>query len=361
MMQNEWWTNLVVRTKRYADAGDFRGFYEALKPVYGPTHQVRSPLPSADGRALLKDKTSILNCWSELFQEFFSTDRVFQDSALLRIPQLPVKVELDELPSMQELIKAIEQMKSGKAAEVDGIAPEFWTSGGPAWHSKLHELLVCCWEQGKLPRDLRDEVIVTLYKNKGENSDCSNYRGITLLSIAGKIFARVLLNRLVPIIAEDHLPETQCGFRANRGTTDMIFVLRQLQEKCREQNKRLYVTFVDLTKAFDTVSRKGLWLIMERLGCPPKFLSMVIQLHEDQHGLIRLNSNLSESFPIVNGVKQGCVLAPTLFSIFFGMILKNAMEALDGDNAVYIRYRLDGSLFNLRRLQAHTKTLEQLF
>ena len=56
-------------------------------------------------------------------------------------------------------------MKSGKAAEVDGIPPEFWKSGGPALHSKLHELLVCCWEQGKLPRNLRDAVIVTLYKN----------------------------------------------------------------------------------------------------------------------------------------------------------------------------------------------------
>ena len=152
-----------------------------------------------------------------------------------------------------------------------------------------------------------------------------------------------------------------CGFRTNRGTTDMVFVLRQLQEKCREQNKGLYVTFVDLTKAFDTVSRKGLWLIMERLGCPPKFLNMVIQLHEDQHGQVRLNSDLSEPFPIVNGVKQGCVLAPTLFSILFSMMLNQAMEDLDDDDAVYIRYRLDGSLFNLRRLQAHTKTREQLF
>ena len=152
-----------------------------------------------------------------------------------------------------------------------------------------------------------------------------------------------------------------CGFRTNRGTTDMVFVLRQLQEKCWEQNKGLYVTFVDLTKAFDTVSRKGLWLIMERLGCPPKFLNMVIQLHEDQHGQVRLNSDLSEPFPIVNGVKQGCVLAPTLFSILFSMMLNQAMEDLDDDDAVYIRYRLDGSLFNLRRLQAHTKTREQLF
>ena len=230
-----------------------------------------------------------------------------------------------------------------------------WKHGGQTLHSKLHELFLCCWEQGKLPQDLRDTVIITLYKNKGVKSDCSNYRGITLLSIAGKILAR-----LVPSIAADHIPESQCGFRAKRSTTDMVFSLRQLQEKCREQNKGLYITFVDLTKAFDTVSRKGLWLIMKRLGCPQKFLNMVIQLHEDQHGQIRLNNDLSEPFPITNGVKQGCVLAPTLFSIFFSMMLKQATDDLEDEDFVYIRYRLDGSLFNLRRLQAHTKTCERL-
>ena len=69
----------------------------------------------------------------------------------------------------------------------------------------------------------------------------------------------------------------------------MVFIPCQLQEKCREQNKRLYATFVDLIKAFDTVSRKGLWQILEWLGCLRKILDMVIQLREDQQGQIRLN------------------------------------------------------------------------
>ena len=120
-----------------------------------------------------------------------------------------------------------------------------------------------------MPGDLRDAVIVSLYKNKGEKSDCSNYRGVTLLSSAGTILARVLLDTLIPAIAEEVLPESQCGFRANRGTTDMIFVLRQIQEKCREQHMVLYAAFMDLMKAFDTVSREGLWRILGKLGCPP--------------------------------------------------------------------------------------------
>ena len=357
---NEWWTNLTKSTQMCADAGDNRGFYEALQVVYGPIYQVRSPLRSSDGLELLTDKTAILSRRSEHFQALFNANRTVKDSVILRIPQQPVKAELDNPPSFEETTKAIKQIKCGKAAGVDGIPPEAWKHGGPALHCKLHEIFLCCWEQGKLPQDLRDAVIITLYKNKGENSNCDNYRGITLLSIAGKILARILLNRLVPTIAEDNTPESQCGFRQNRSTTDTVFVLRQLKEKCREQNKGLYVSFVDLTKAFHTVSRKGMWQIMERLGCPPRFLNMVIQLHDDQRGQVRLNGDLSEPFAISNGVKQGCVLAPTLFSIFFSMMLRQATEDLNDDDSIYIRYRLDGNLFNLRRLQAHTKTQEQL-
>ena len=71
------------------------------------------------------------------------------------------------------------------------------------------------------------------------------------------------------------IPESQCGFRKDRGTIDMIFTARQLQEKCQEQNVDLYMTFVDLTKAFDTVIRDGLWKIMAKFGCPPRFIAMV--------------------------------------------------------------------------------------
>jgi hypothetical protein len=126
---------------------------------------------------LLTDKAFSLNRWSEHFQALFSANQVVQYSAVLCIPQQSVRAELDELPSMKEITKAIEQLKSDKAARVDGIPLEIWKDGGLALHSKLHELLNRCWEQGKLPRDLSDAVIITLYKNKGEKSDCSNYRG----------------------------------------------------------------------------------------------------------------------------------------------------------------------------------------
>ena len=76
---------------------------------------------------------------------------------------------------------------------------------------------------------------ISVYKNKVEKCDCSNYH----LSIAGKMLSRVLLNRLIPTIAEEHLPGSQCGFKANWGTTDMGFTLRQIQQKCLEQKHRI--------------------------------------------------------------------------------------------------------------------------
>ena len=88
----------------------------------------------------------------------------------------------------------------------------------------------------------------------------------------------------------------------------MIFTSRQLQEKCQEQSVDLYMTFVDLTKAFDTVSREGLWTIMAKFGCPAKFIAVVRQFHDDMLARVQNDGKFTDPFPVTNGVKQGCVL-----------------------------------------------------
>ena len=119
---------------------------------------------------------------------------------------------------------------------------------------KNFELFQCMWRKEAIPQDFKDASIIHLYKRKGNPQVCENHRGISLLSIAGKILAKILLNLLNAHLDKTGLiPKSQCGFRKDRGTIDMIFTARQLQEKCQEQNVDLYMTFVDLTKAFDTV------------------------------------------------------------------------------------------------------------
>ena len=208
-----------------------------------------------------------------------------------------------------------------------------------------------------MPDDFRDALIVSLYKKKGSKSDCGNYWGISLLSVAGKIFAWVILNRLITV-SEQTLPEAQCGFRPGRNTVDMIFAVRQFQEKCIEQNKPLYTVFIDLTKPFDTVNREALWTVLEHIGCPPKLVLMIRLFHDSMTGQVLSNGNMTDAFRISNGVKQGCILAPVLFNVFFPCMLSHAVQNLM--KGVYICYCLDGSLFDLRRLTAKTKSLQTL-
>ena len=193
-----------------------------------------------------------------------------------------------------------------------------------ALHS-FHRILTSIWVRDEIPPDFRDAAIVTLFKNKGSKADCGNHRGIFLLSIAGKILARIMLNRLILLVAEKNLPESQYGFRHNRSTTDMIFTVRQVQEKCTEQSMCLYAVFIVLTKVFDTVNREALWVILRTLGCPAKFATLIRLLHHDMTGEVLSDGESSERFVISNGVKQGCVLAPVLFNLYFTQVLLYAI------------------------------------
>lgn len=199
---------------------------------------------------------------------------------------------------------------------------------------------------------MRDSIISTLYKNKRDRSDHNNYLGISLLCIAGKLFARVALYCLQKI-AERVCPESQCDFCYNRSTVDMIFSLRQLQEKCKEQQQPLYLAFINLTKPFDLVSRDSLFKILPLLGCPPKLLSFIKSFHDGSRRTVQYDGNRSEAFDIHSGVKQGCVLAPTLFNIFFSLLLNHAFKS--SEERILIRSRSDGKLFNPARLRAKTK------
>ena len=216
------------------------------------------------------------------------------------------------------------------------------------------------WQQKVVPQDFKDASIIHLYKRKGNRKLCDNHRGISLLHvvIAGKILARVpLLNRLLQHLEDGNLPENQCGFRKVVELLTWFLLLGNSRKNVNnrsEQNRDRYITLVDLTKAFDTVSREGLWKIMSKFGCPDKFITMVRQFHYGMLSQVRDNGGSSEAFPVTNGVKQGCILAPTLFSMIFTAMLTDAFCNNDG-NVIIIRYRTDVRLFNLRRLQAKTK------
>ena len=213
----------------------------------------------------------------------------------------------------------------------------------------MHSLVSACWASGEVPQEFKDAKITTLYKQKGDRGDCNNYRGISLLSVAGKVLARLLLSRLQKL-AERIYPESQCGFRPGRSTIDMIFCVRQMQEKSREQQQPLHMAFIDLTKAFDLVDRESLFLVLGKAGCPPKLLSLLRSFHNGMMGRVQYDGETSDQFPINRGVKQGCVLAPTLFGIYFSFVIRSAFE--NADKGVSLLTRDDGNFFSLSRFKA---------
>ena len=102
-----------------------------------------------------------------------------------------------------------------------------------------------------------------------------------------------------------YYPRNAVRFRPERGTTDMIFSARQVQEKCREQGRDICLAFIDLTKAFDSANREALWACLARLGCPPKCVNITRQLHEGMKGCVLYDGEQSGSFNINTVVKQG--------------------------------------------------------
>jgi len=270
-----------------------------------------------------------------------------------QLPQLPIISELDTIPSIEEISAAANNLKINKAPGPDGIPAEIFKYRGSLLLWRLHSFISNAWASNILPTQWKDANIIMIYKKKGDRAICGNSRGISLLFVTGKLLACVMLICLLTYVVDTVVPESQCGFYRVWSTTDMICVARLLQEKCREQHRDLFIAFIDLTKAFDNVSRDLLWQALGKFGCPPHFLSILREFHTDMSARV-VQRELSKSFRVNARVKQGCVLAPVIFNLFLvaTTLVFRHISAADG---VCIKYRLDGSLFNIRRLQAVMK------
>ncbi|RUS78611.1 hypothetical protein EGW08_013617 [Elysia chlorotica] len=172
----------------FAVCGTARGMFEGLKKAFDSSQVEIVPLRWASG-GISKVAESKWRGGSSI------TSIIVTDTAVERI--LPVMDEPDAKPSIEELSKAINTFASGKAPGIDGIPPEVIKAGKKTvLLNHLHNLLLQCWVEGSVPQDMRDANTTTPYKNKEDGSDYNNYRRISLLSILGKIFARVVLIRL---------------------------------------------------------------------------------------------------------------------------------------------------------------------
>ena len=187
--------------------------------------------------------------------------------------------------------------------------------------SYIHGLFNKLYEIGYFPESWTEGHIIPIFK-KGDKNEASNYRGITLLSIIGKLFTRILNSRLNTWAEEYNIyVEAQAGFRKGMGTTDNIFILNSLITHSINQNERLYCAFVDFTKAFDFVVRDILWFKLIRLGVRGKMLNIIKSIYSSVKSRVKHDNTLSEPFTCNIGVRQGECLSPFLFAMYVNDLL----------------------------------------
>ena len=220
-----------------------------------------------------------------------------------------------------EVRKAVQEMKNGKAAGPSGVNSEMLKIAEGLTVEQLTKVANSMLEGKEMPTMWKESLLVPLYKGKGDALKCSNYRSIKLLDHAMKVVEKVFERRLR---SNTELDGAQFGFQGGRGTTDAIFIVRQMIEKFLNASRPLYLVFIDLEKAFDHIPRSVVEWAMRRKGVTERDVQGIMAMYKDAKTRVKIEGELSESFQVKVGVHQGSVLSPWLFNVVMDEVTREA-------------------------------------
>ena len=306
-------------------------YWDLLKRTVGANRK-RVHIPGEvlfDG--VLSCGEKIREVWGEAFRRIFAVDKEeksFREEWLEEITQEvraevkqsyqfdSLNVDLNQPISEEEVLVIVANLSQGKAAGVDAMVNEILRFGGEGIAkatAKLCQFMFCC---EKVPKDWARGLIFPLYKD-GDARNPDNYRGITLLSVVGKVYASVLNARVMKWCEKNGvLSEEQAGFRPGRSTVDHIFSVAEVLRLRRAQKKQTHCAFLDIKKAYDTVHRDGLWKRLLDVGIRGKLWRVLKNLYDVVESCVLVGKQRSEWFAVDAGVRQGCILSPILFAIW---------------------------------------------
>ena len=267
--------------------------------------------------------------WYEHFKGIFSDTGISGETSTDYPEDESVELSstLDQKISEDEVAKSIRNLKSGKACGLDGILADMLKAGGREVIVFLTKLFNCIFDLGYYPEEWAKAIIIPIYK-KGNTDLVDNYRGVSLLSIVSKCYTSILNQRLYNWLEDNEkIVEAQAGFRKNHSTTDHIFTLYAIAQKClSKKGKKLYVAFVDFKKAFDSVRHNKLLDAIYKEGVKGKLFCALKSMYDRLLSCVRVNGCCSDFFDCPKGVRQGCVLSPTLFSLFINQLAMHISE-----------------------------------
>ena len=297
-------------------------FWSCVNEARRVREQVRMKIKDNEGN-MVCESGAVRERWNEYFESMLNVDdgRRAQVSETGRERE---DVTGDFEISIDEVRTAVKKLKKGKSPGVDGISCEMLKCGAAVveWLTRVCNVSV---QEGKVPSDWMKAVIVPLYKGKGDKGECKNYRGISLLSIPGKVYGRVVIDR-VRSVTEGEIGEEQCGFRRGRGCVDQVFVIKQLSEKFVSKNREMYAAFMDLEKAYDRIDRDAMWRVLSGYGVNGKLLRAVQCVYDKSEACVRVCREESEWFEVKVGLRQGCVMSPWLFNVYMDGVMREVRE-----------------------------------
>ena len=235
----------------------------------------------------------------------------------------------------EEIIKVFKKSKNGKSAGLDSLTKDIiWCL------FETHPTIVLRFfnnilNTGIFPQTWRVALIVLVHK-KGHITELDNYRGISLLSVLSKLFTSILNARVFEwAINNNKFSSSQLGFMKGLRTSDAISILHNvIDDYCYRKKNKLYSCFVDFKKAFDCVPREIMMNKLWRMGLTGKVFQVIKSMYTGDSVRIKMGNVMSSSVSVSQGVKQGCVLSPTLFNLFLSDFPKT-LSSLSGD-PIYI-------------------------
>jgi len=255
--------------------------------------------------------------WTVHFDNLFNVDT--EEKAEWCMPS-GGRVEIEELDKeikSEEVLGALKTMKGNSAPGIDGIPTIFYKKFAGLFAPLLAKVFNKFFVKSRFPKEWSTALIHPIYKGKGAISSPNNYRGIALLPCVGKIFTKILKNRLYKWVeGKSLLSEFQAGFRRERSTVDQGFILKAMVDKSLRKKQRLFAVFFDLKKAFDSVNRQALWFKLEKMGVSTRMMNILRDKYEECMFRVRIGGKLSEPINSRSGVLQGDQLSPLLFILF---------------------------------------------
>lgn len=313
-----------------------------------------SAVKKKDGTVVM-DAVEVGRRWSEYICELFSDER----------PEIDDAVESSEgLEILESEVEwAMNDFKRGKAAGSDGVKIEMLQAVRDMAVKSITEIANKIYNSGQVTEQMCKSEFITIPKVSG-TIDCDKHRTISIMSQITKIILKVILRRLRGRIRSE-VSEEQCGFVEGKGTSNAIFMLRNMAERVIEKQRNLYVCFIDYEKAFDRVRHGDLLEILKSIGVDGGELRMIRNLYWAQKARVRVDGEETEWQKISRGVRQGCVLSPDLFSLYGEIIMRNIREyegiSIGGRNINNIRYADDTVLIadTKQKLQLMLDTVKE--